>query len=221
MGDGWRFPRFRSFSTKASCLSLNPFKFACPPCVFERCSYHRGLGWHNLSHQLDTEEGRDRNVNWFVVWHIQLWTFEYVCLVKRVSTSGRTFKTNMAKRTAGPSLVCYISKYIFFPKVYGFKRFFLATFHWSTLKLLDVGRSGFASGIKPANWVKRKIFYERRCQQKSYLVTTSRLMSRWLVVLCCWEMVEVESDGNSDHPDNTWRYCNQFWLMLKCVVKRS
>lgn len=48
-----------------------------------------------------------------------------------------------------------------------------------------------------------------------------RLMSRWLVVLCCWEMVELESDGNSDHPDNTWRYFNQVWLTLKCIVKRS
>ena len=43
MGDGFLFfPDLNPFLQKASCLK--PFKFACPPCVFERCSYHRGLG---------------------------------------------------------------------------------------------------------------------------------------------------------------------------------
>ena len=67
----------------------------------------------------------------------------------------------------------YIYIYTYFPKV---SKVFDDSIGY--LKLLDLAsdRSGFASGIKPANGVKRKIFSERRYLQKSYLVflATSR-----------------------------------------------
>ena len=134
------------------------------------------------------------------VWHIQLWNVEDVCWSDFVSISKDLNKKNMETKNSSH----HYSSQLYNPKV---SKVFDDSIGY--LKFLDL-----ASGVvlpvvssQQTGWSGRFSQREDICRRATgdvFLATSRWFRCGWLVVLCCWEMVGLESDGNRQD----WQHFN-------------